>query len=204
MKGKIIRTGYTTQKDTKRKHRDFIARALEKEPKLLLELLEVGKGDINGIKSPMGLSRILDQMQYDGIVDQSATKKDSRGIVRKAYTLTKLGKNYAEGIWVLTLDLDRFKEKNSSYRHYAAPERTWLYSDDVKAPVGIDAIEYPSTLSNLVNTANLQIELANTFTAELKKALSKTRQVPPDSELLISLKVNLSDFIEYMDKEAKQ
>ena len=59
------------------RHREFIVNSLEKEPKLFLELLQLGKNDVNGLKSPMGLSRVLDELQRDGIVSQEATRKDS-------------------------------------------------------------------------------------------------------------------------------
>lgn len=110
--------GYETQRSSKEKHRGFIIRSLEKEPLLFSELLDLGKEDANGIKSPMGLSRILDEMQKGGSVNQDATKKDSRGIARKAYCLSNKGKKEADELWYISYTIDELKRLNADHTRH--------------------------------------------------------------------------------------
>lgn len=93
-------------------------RVLEKEPLLFSELLDLGKEDANGIKSPMGLSRILDEMQKGGYINQDEAKKDSRGIARKAYALSDKGKKKAEELWYISYNIDEMKRVNADHTRY--------------------------------------------------------------------------------------
>ena len=87
---------YSTQMAEKSKHYKFIANTLQnKGPLLFGELLELGR-ETKSITSPMGLSRILDDLEAQGVINQNATKKDSRGIARKAYMLTGFGAKIAQ------------------------------------------------------------------------------------------------------------
>ena len=151
------------------RHREFIVNSLEKEPKLFLELLQLGKNDVNGLKSPMGLSRVLDELQRDGIVSQEATRKDSRGIERKAYTLTKMGKEYRKGIWELMLDLYDLKDKGSSY---VSGLTNTLFNENSKPLPNISSynIAYPSTLENNLNTTKIQF---NTEKVVIKEVINE-------------------------------
>lgn len=118
MKTENNATGYETQRDSKEKHRGFIMRSLKKEPLLFSELLDLGKEDANGIKSPMGLSRILDEMQGVGYINQDPTKKDSRGIARKAYALSDKGKKKAEELWYISYNIDEMKRVNADHTRH--------------------------------------------------------------------------------------
>ncbi len=198
MKRKIRHNAYTTQKDTKRRHRDFIVNSLEKEPKLFLELLRLGKNDVNGLKSPMGLSRVLDELQSEGIVSQEATKKDSRGIERKAYTLTKRGKEYGKGIWELMLDLYDLKDKGSSY---IGGSSSTLFNENPKPLPNISSynIAYPSALENNLNTVRIQFNTEKAVIKEVINELIKTNleKIPKDAKSVFAFKVEWDNCINF-------
>ena len=118
MEPALIFDSYATQKETAKRHKEFILRNLGNGPKLFGELLEIGKEDSNGIKSPTGLSKILDEMQNDNTIDQDATKKDRRGIVRNAYSLTLKGKRKVEELWHILYELEEFKRNKADHTRH--------------------------------------------------------------------------------------
>jgi DNA-binding HxlR family transcriptional regulator len=116
MEPKINDMSYATQKSAKIRHRNFIVNALKNSPLLFSELLALGKRDnINGIHSEEGLSTILKAMVKEGIISQNATKKDSRDILRSAYTLTKIGDNLSMQIWPNFYQIDELKRLFSNF-----------------------------------------------------------------------------------------
>lgn len=110
---------YATQRNEARKRRDFILRQLCEGPKLFGELLELGKKEIDGIKSPAGLSKIIDDLQFNTKeINQDETKKDSRGTARKAYALTEKGKRTVEGLWYISYTLDGMKRGGADHTRH--------------------------------------------------------------------------------------
>jgi len=192
MKRKPVSDSYGTQKESARKHREFILRALKNEAKLFGELLDLGRNDTEGIKSPTGLSKILDEMEDQGDIDQEATKKDSRDIARKAYRLTNAGEKKVDTLWYISHELDELKRANADHTRYEdLNEILGLHGDIIFNHVSPEITKLVK-----LNLDNIGRFIASLFADKVKNGELSFSYTDQHQKAIIAIDINFYDVVE--------
>jgi len=128
---------FKTQKETKTKNEAKILALLKKQPLRFKDLKEE-----TGL-SQMGLNAILKRLMKNGRIEKTLYEN------HEAYSLTRDGKDYLKGLWMILYEIYEMQDRKTSYNsnYFSENDIKWSFLADVKSPY----VNYNSFIKNISN-----------------------------------------------------